>query len=73
MQVEDDFETTGASGGYSESPNYPADYNNYDNCEVSIDGEGVLHSMSFHLEKDWDYFYVGPTAYSGREGPNGHE
>ncbi|KAK3252275.1 hypothetical protein CYMTET_38418 [Cymbomonas tetramitiformis] len=64
---------TSSEGTCLQSPNYPADYNNDDSCEVSVDGEGVLYSLSFQTEENYDFFYVGSTQYSGQEGPNGHE
>ncbi|KAK3265499.1 hypothetical protein CYMTET_25821 [Cymbomonas tetramitiformis] len=64
---------TSSEGTCLQSPNYPENYNNRDKCEVSIDGEGVLHSLSFHVEERYDFFYVGSTPYDGREGPNGQE
>ncbi|KAK3252694.1 hypothetical protein CYMTET_38019 [Cymbomonas tetramitiformis] len=71
--VPDDKLQIGAKARRRLSPNYPADYNNNDNCEVSIDGEGVLHSLSFDTEQNYDNFFVGSTIYTGPEGPNGHE
>ncbi|KAK3286714.1 hypothetical protein CYMTET_5744 [Cymbomonas tetramitiformis] len=71
--VPDDKLQIGAQARRRLSPNYPADYNTNDNCEVSIDGEGVLHSLSFDIEQNYDNFFVGSTIYTGPEGPNGHE
>ncbi|KAK3264736.1 hypothetical protein CYMTET_26540, partial [Cymbomonas tetramitiformis] len=64
---------TSSEGTCMQSPNYPANYNTDDNCEVSVDGEGFLYSLSFHTEASYDIFFVGSTPYSGDEGPNGHE
>eukprot|EP00854_Cymbomonas_tetramitiformis_P016904 gene16904-20087_t len=51
------------------SPNYPDDYNYYDDCEVSVSGEGILSVQSFSTEASYDVFYVDSDPYDGVNGP----
>ena len=55
---------------YLFSPNYPANYNNYDSCVVTVLTEGFLYSSAFRTESCCDKLTVDGYVYSGSSGPN---
>ncbi|KAK3267082.1 hypothetical protein CYMTET_24338 [Cymbomonas tetramitiformis] len=61
--------STSSDGECLMSPNYPDDYNYYDDCEVSVSGEGILSVQSFSTEASYDVFYVDSDPYDGVNGP----
>ena len=57
------------------SPNYPADYANYDECDITALANGALvvhdFGLEYHSSCAWDYFLVGNVRYCGTSGPEG--
>ena len=48
-------------------------YNNNEDCTVTVSDHGTLTASSFHTENGWDKFKIGSTSYSGTTGPNAAE
>eukprot|EP00121_Abeoforma_whisleri_P014689 Awhi_evm1s13546 len=46
------------------TPNYPANYNNDDNCVINMQGDGRINVRSFNIEEYYDRLTSDDTWYS---------
>jgi hypothetical protein len=55
------------------SPNYPSDYNNNDNCAITVTAheQVTLSVVAFNTESGWDRLTVSGVQYEGSSGPDG--
>ena len=60
-----------SSGDCFRSPNYPAPYNNFDRCTMSILQGTTLQVDFFDIQDQFDTLTVGGVEYSGNQGPTG--
>ena len=57
------------SEGCATSPNYPSDYGNNEQCEVSVPSGSVVSAVDFETEHGYDFLNVNGAAYSSTSGP----
>ncbi|KAK3236856.1 hypothetical protein CYMTET_53029 [Cymbomonas tetramitiformis] len=62
--------TTAAAGRCIQSPDYPTNYGNNENCNIAMLSAGTLQVTAFNTESGFDFFYVGSARYDGTSGPN---
>ncbi|KAK3281076.1 hypothetical protein CYMTET_11117 [Cymbomonas tetramitiformis] len=53
-----------------QSPGYPTNYGNNENCNIAVLSAGTLQVTAFNTESGFDFFYVGSARYDGTSGPN---
>ena len=57
------------------SHNYPNDYGNFGNCEITSPVDGTLtvvdFSIEYHASCTWDHLTIGGIDYCGSSGPDG--
>jgi hypothetical protein len=62
------------NGKCAQSPNYPSNYGNNEDCSISVSGTAYLRSDAFSTESCCDHVTVNGNEYSGQspsDSPNG--
>lgn len=55
------------------SPNWPAEYGDYEDCVIEISGPGSVSATTqtpFETESCCDHLTIGESVYSGTTGPS---